>query len=307
MALSAPLLTQLRVLQISTEATAKGTITTPATDIWVQDLIANPVDPFVERQGSGSTLGHSVGVLEGTKAGACSFKTELRTTGASGMNAGLAILLQSCGIEKTLEVYTPTSDYATQKTASFAISTAGVKKIMLGCMGTFTLSPENGRLMLSFTFSGAWSTVSDLAVPTPEYSTVKPLNWGHASNVFSLDGESIKMTNWTFDIGNTLTPRMTNGAITNYMITKRDPTMTMDVEADLVAGYAFNAKWLAYNEGIISLAITDGTDTATLLGNKFQYREIPEGDRDGIATHDLVGQFNREADAGDDEFSLTIT
>ena len=306
MALSAPLLAKKKVIEISLE-TVKGDGTTPATDIYVFDLKADPTDPFVERQGSGNVLGNDIGVLEGTHAAVVTFTTELRTTGSSGLNAGLAILLQACGIKKALEVYTPTSVYATQKTVAFAVYKDGLKQLIDGCMGTFTLSPDSGRLLFNFTFNGVWGAQSDATLAVPTYSAIKPLNWGHTSNAFSLDSQSIKMTNWTFDIGNTLTPRMTNGTITNYMITGRNPTMTMDVEADLDDGYSYNTKWLALAEVELSLAITDATDTATLAATKFQYKEIPHGDRDGILTHDLVGQFNRDADAGDDEFSLTIT
>jgi len=308
MALSAPLLKRKRVLQVKIETT-KGTLVAADTDALVYDLTMDPEDPFVERKLSGKVLGHtSPGVLEGTAAGSCKFKMELRGDGSQGMDPALAIMLQACGQEKTLEVYTPTSVHATQKTISLASYEDGVKKQLAGAMGTFKLAPDGGRLVFDFEFSGVWQAPIDAALPTVAYSVLKPLPWGAASNAFSLDSESIKISTFEFDVGNEVVPRMDNGRISYYAITDRDPTMTLDPETDKIAGYDLYGKWLAGTEVAISLAVTDGTDTMTLAGSKFQYREAKEGDREKFAIDDVTGQFNIVTiNTGDDEYSMTIS
>ena len=308
MALSAPRLTRKRVLQVKIE-TNKGELLGPDTDVLVFDLKMDPASEFIARRGSGKVLGNtSPGVLDGTGAGVCSFKVELRGTGSSGLDAGLAILLQACGIEKTLEVYTPTSVHATQKTISMACYEDGRRKRLIGAMGNFTMSSEEGRILLDCEFKGVWQAPDDTALPTVAYSTRAPLNWGTLANTFTLATESIKISTFSFSPGNEVVPRMDQGGIGYYMISDRDPTLTIDPESDLVAGYDLYGAWLLGSEVAVSLAITDGTDTVTLAGTKFQYREVAEGDRDGIDIDEVTGQFNIVTiDTGDDEFSLTVT
>lgn len=308
MALSAPRLTRKRVLHITTEA-AKGTWLDATTDVLVFDLVMNPVDPFVERKGTGKVLGHtSAGVLEGTAKGECSFKAELRGDGSQGLDPALVKLLQACGIEQTVEVYTPTSVYATQKTLSMSCFVDGKEKAMSGCMGDCSISSVGGQIILDFSFEGVWIAPVDQALPTVAHSVVTPMSWGNSSNAFTLATASIKISTFTFNLGNVLVPRFDNGRISSVMITDRDPNWVIDPESDLVAGYDFYGAWLAGTEVALSLAITDGTDIITFAVPKFQYREIAEGDRDGIEIEDLTGQCNISViDTGDDEFSITVT
>ena len=309
MALSAPLLSRKRVIQVKVDATKGATNTVPDTDILVFDLKIDPEDSFVERKGSGKVFGHtSPGVLQGTRAGSCSFKTELRSTGAAALDAGLVMLLQACGQKQATQVYTPTSVHATQETLTMAVYEDGLKKMLYGCSGTFTMAPEDGRIVLSFDFKGVWVAPTDVALPTVAYSAVLPVSWGHGSNAFLLATLGIKISTFEFNAGSNVVPRMSNGLIAYYMITDRDPTMTFDPESDLVAGYALHAAWLAGTEGAVSLALTDGTATFTLAATKFQYREVKEGDRDGIMIDNVTGQFNIVTmNTGDDEYSLTVT
>ena len=254
-------------------------------------------------------MGHtSPGINEGTAAGSLKFKTELRGSGATDIDAALAIILQGCGLLKTVKVYTPTSVHASQKTLAFAVYGDGKKKQLYGAMGTFSAAPDGGRIVLDCEFSGVWQAPTDVALPTVAYSTRAPISWGYSSNAFSLAGQSIKISTFTFDLGNQVVTRWDNGRVSYSMITDRDPTMQIDPESDLVAGYDLYGAWLAGTEVAISLALTDGTDTVTLAATKFQYRPPTEGDRDGIMIDDVTGQFNITAiNVGDDEFTLTAS
>lgn len=304
MALSAPLLTRKRGIKVSTETT-KGTVATPTTDIRVYDDVIEAADTFQERKLSSKYLGHSVGTLEGTKAGKATFKTEIIGDGSSALDAGLAILLQACGMLKTVEVYTPSSVLSEHKTISLNAYRDGVLKQLLGCSGNVKIIQDGGRMVFDFDFSGVWQAPIAGALPTPSYSTQKPLQWGNASNAFTLATLGIKISSFEFDAGNNVVPRVDNGHIQYYMISDRDPTITIDPEFDLVAGYDLYGAWLAGTEVAISQAVTNGTDTMTIAAPKFQYREVKEGDRDGIRTDDVTGQCNMNS--GDDDYSITIT
>ncbi|GAH27751.1 unnamed protein product, partial [marine sediment metagenome] len=96
------------------------------------------------------------------------------------------------------------------------------------------------------------------------------------------------------------------GGIAYYMITDYDgPILSIDPEADLIDGYDYNKIWLAGTEAAVSLILTDGTDSIAFTIPKVQYREIPEGDREGIQIYDITGQCNH--DSGDDAVAIAVT
>ncbi len=306
MALSAPLLTRIRVGQVKIEAT-KGTAESAGlTDLLAFDVECNPTAPFQERKGSGKSLGHSaVGVI-GERTGTCNFRVELREDGAADMDAGIKILLQCCGLDESTKVYTPCSVHATLETCTIMVFMDGTKKVLRGCMGNFTIEGEAGKqIFLNFEFMGVWVAPTDAALPTFAPSAELPLMLESAT--FTLGGESIKFNTFTFNAGNVLIPRAdvdAVGGIAYYMIGDRDPTFECDAEFDKIAGFDYYGKWLAGTTAAVSLAMGA---TITLAIPKLQFREVPESDRDGIATLDITGQCIHNAiDSGDDEYSITV-
>lgn len=303
MALSAPLLTRKKVIKVKIEA-EKGTKLAGDQAILVFDLAIRPTAPFVERKGTGLYRGHSEpGVLE-ERSGTCSFSAELRGT-AGAMEAGIAILLQACALEKTLEVFQVHSVPATDSTISIDVWEDGVKKGLAGASGNVTFEGVAGkRMMCNFEFSGIWQATIDEALPAYAPSTDPPMRV--QGGTFTLGGESIKINSFSLNMGCNVVMRGDVdgvGGIAHYMITDYDPVVSMDPEADKVAGYDYNGIWQAGTEGAISLLLTDGTTTITIAIPKFQYREIPGGDRDGIQTYEVVGQCNH--DSGDDSVVIT--
>lgn len=302
MALSAPLLTRKKVIKVALETT-KGTKVAGTQALLVFDLDIHPTAPFEERKGPGLYLGHPIAGVVNELSGECSFKTELRADGSGGMEAGLAILLQACGFKKTAEVYNICSDH---KNISIDVWEDGVKKGLAGAAGKVTLEGETGkRMFCNFTFSGIWQAVTDGALPANAPSTTKPMMI--KGGTFTLGGESIKIGKFSLNNGANVINRADVDAasgIAYAMITDFDgPMLSMDPEADLVAGYDYNGLWLAGTEAAVSLILNDGTDQVTIAIPKFQYREIPEGDREGIAIYDVTGQCNHST--GDDAVKLT--
>tara|TARA_R100000808_G_scaffold25080_1_gene61488 strand:+ start:7858 stop:8787 length:930 start_codon:yes stop_codon:yes gene_type:complete len=309
MALSAPLLARKRILRIATEST-KGTAVTTTDYLLVFDLQTNVESTFAERKGGGGFLGHTApGIVDGILAGSCSFTAELKGTDSAALNTVLVKLLKACGVAQATQVYTPTSVPGTMETVTVDVFEDGVQKRLRGAMGNAVFrNGAGGRVLIDFTLTGVWQPPVDTALPTPTFTAVVPMRTNAAAGAFTIDSETIKVANWSFDLGNNviLRPDIANqGGSIHALITGRDPAWTLDPEFDKVAGYDFYGKWLAGTTANLSLSITNGTDTATFASTKLQFRDPSQADRDGIQTLDVTAQC--VATSGDDEWSLTLT
>jgi hypothetical protein len=304
MALSAPLLTRKRVIKVKVETT-KGTKVAGDQALLVEDLEINPTADFVERSGTGLYLGHSVAGVVGSKTGECSFSAELRGNGSSGLEVGLAILLQACGFKQAAQVYSVHSAHADQKTISIDVYEDGVKKSLAGCSGNVVFEADTGgRMLCNFTFSGVWQAVVDAALPAYAPSTTAPMFLKNATFVHA--SQSIKLGKVSLDMACQVVKRADADAaegVLYYMVANFLPTINLDLEADKVAGYDYYGVWGANTTAAISLALNDGTDKVTFTIPAAQAREITDGDRDGIAIYDWTGQLNHSS--GNDCITIT--
>jgi hypothetical protein len=303
MATPGQLLSRKREIKVKIETT-KGTKVAGDQAILVFDLVINPTAPFSERKGTGLYRGHKeTGILE-ERSGTCTFSAELRGT-AGAFEAGIAILLQACGLKKTLEVCQVHSVPAEDKTISIDVWEDGVKKGLAGASGNVTFEGVAGkRMMCNFEFSGIWQAVVAEALPAYAPSSDPPMR--AQGGTFTLGGESIKINSFSLNMGCQVVMRGDFdgvGGIAHYHITDYDTVLSIDPEADLVANYDFNGLWLAGTEVAVSLLLTDGTTNITIALAKVQCREIPGGDRDGVLTYELVGQCNH--DSGNDSVVIT--
>jgi hypothetical protein len=301
------LLARKKVIQCVLETT-KGTKIAGTQAIRVFDPIIKPTSTFEERRGNGTRIGiEDAGVLS-ERSGQLTFSSELCATGTNGLEAGLAILLQCCGFLKSSESYTfPTSSTANQKTASFDVYEDGVKKGLAGAMGTLEITAETGkRCMLNFEFSGIWQTPTDSALPSESVSGKTPMLFQGGS--FKIGSATKKISRLTLNCGQTLVPEWdpnATGGISTYLITDATPEISFDLEAETVASYDINGIWLAGTTAAIEFSLTDGSDTITFSLPKVRYKDIPEGDRDGILTYDAVGEVINNA--GDNAITVTVT
>lgn len=306
MTLYAPLLSRKKEIQVKIE-TDKGTGVSGDSALHVYDLDIKPTADMIERQGTGKFLGREQVDVLGALTGECSFKAELRGNDSGGLDAGLAILLQACAFVKTLEVYNLDSDFADHKTISIDVYEDGVRKEIEGAMGTVTFDGEvGGIMMLDFTFSGRWVAPTDQALPGGSPGTTIPMRI--QGGTFTLGGESIKIGKFSLNINNELKMREDVdglGGLAHYMITNFDPELSIDPEADKIAGYDFNGLWLSHTPAAVSLALGNGTDVATIVIPVFQFSEIPGGDRGGIAIYDITGKCLNSS--GDDTVTMTIS
>lgn len=306
----ATLLSRRKVLQVSTE-TAKGTLKAGTTHVLVYDPVMQPVDDTQTRQPSGKALGNFPS-MPGARAGTCNFKAEMRGDGSGGWDTGIEKCLQACGFSQASEVITPVSAVTTMKTITIGMHEDGLYKQLHGCMGNVKFTGEFGKqLFLEFTFSGVWNAPTDVALPTATISTEKPMRL--RSVIWTIDGRYMPyVSTFSLDMGNSVSPiediSKAQG-ILNYVITGRDPVITLDALAELVAEYDAFGKWLAGTEAALSMVFSsDGIDLLTLAVPKLQHRAPQEGDRDGKLTHEYTAQLNvSDHDTGDDELSLTVS
>lgn len=307
--MAAPHLTEKRVIQVSIEGVAKGTISVATfTDILAFDPLINPTSDFIQRPGTGLFLGNDTPGVVAARMGQCTFGVEMRSNGSNGMEAGLAILLQSSAYKKTGEVYQVHSTFTNQETITINVFQDGVKKVLYGAMGTFTIEGEvGGRIMLNFDFTGLYFVPDDVALPvsfTP--STAIPMVFG--GGAFTYGGLAMKISKFSLDAGNNVIGRadaaVVGGTIHN-MITNYDPTFSFDPEADDISTYSPHAIWIAGTEAAVLLTMTDGTVNVVLSCPQVQHKAIPEGSRDGVDIYEIETQCNHSS--GNDAVILTAS
>ena len=191
------------------------------------------------------------------------------------------------------------------KTGTLKLYLDGKLHVLLGSMGTFSVTSEGGgRATCSFTFTGVYGGTTDAALPSaPVFeSTMVPLversllTWGGNS--------SVAAAGWTFDLGATVTERTdvnaaegTVGMLTTGRATKGgfSPEATLEADAafwgSMAAGYrkSFFCRVGRVNGNAVAM------DAPAVQTNTLGY-----ADRDGLRTYDVGMMFTAGA-VGDDE------
>ena len=307
MAYSEPLLSRIKVIQVAVES-VKGTAeTTGFTAVRVLNLLIRPTAPFDSRRGPGIYLGNANAGVLGERSGTLTCSAEVRGNGTAGMNEGLAILLQGCGFKKTSEVYQFVSSPANHKTLTIQVYEDGKKKVLSGAMGDVIFEGETGKkLMANFEFSGIWSAPTDAAIPAFAPGTEPPPIL--ASGTFTIATVAKLISRLSLNMQNQVTMRPdinASSGIAHYAIVDNEPLLSFDIEAELVATYDIHGIWLAGTEAAVSLILGSGAGKAiTFTIPKLQYREIPEGEREGLLIYDVTGQCNHSS--GDDAVTISV-
>ncbi|RKY05686.1 MAG: hypothetical protein DRP56_08730, partial [Planctomycetota bacterium] len=146
----------------------------------------------------------------------------------------------------------------------------------------------------------------DEAMPAFAPSTTTPLRM--QGGTFTIGAAAKKISKFSLEVGGAVVAQPDVNAasgVASYIITDFDPAVGFDLEAELVASYDINGIWLAGTEAAVVFAATGGGRTVTITCPKVQYKEVPEGDRDGIAIYDAAGQCNN--DSGNDAIAIVTT
>ena len=292
------MLTEKTTILIKLEASI-GDEETADQAVYAEDLVINPTGEFIKREGAGLYLGPDTTGIIGGRTGKCTFATEMRTDGSQAFDAGLAILLQACGVVKAANVYS-IATYAQQQTITIDVYQDGVIKTLYGCMGTFTMEYEEGkRVLFKFDFSGHYKAEADVALSAyaPTGNTMMSGN-----GTFTVLTESHMISKFTLDMNNNVVPRHDVTGVDGigyFMVSVPRATAKWDPESDLVATDDMHADWLAGATGTLALVISDGTDKVTIDCAKVQYTDIPEGMRNNLRIHDVTVQCLQTANSTD--------
>lgn len=302
-----PFLKKRRTLGIKLE-TVSGTAETITQGdcIFAYDITIEPTIELQERPDD-NTLSRRTSVVGGRKAKS-KFKIEAKGSGTAATSPAWALTcLPACGMKETAGVWKPTSLTGDYKSITLVIFEDNIIKTCYGAMGTWSFkAPARKPAYFEFDFDGLWAPPVDgtLLVPTAEI-IIPPVCMG---NTLTLGTAVAPVSEFSVQQGNIIALRPDNTATYGYRnayITGRDYSGKIDPEAVLVATRnVFNelvsGTELALNYVLGSVA----GNQITIAGPKAQIQAIPEGDRDGIITHEMEYKLN--GNVGDDELSLTF-
>lgn len=297
-----------RILAAKIETTSGNSIALGNADaaMNVFNLTANQTAEFIARKAQGS-YGQIAGVV-GLQTGVFSFSTELTGDGAGGAPAWLQTLMAACGLTYTAGVFALRSEApgTNVKTLTLGAYIDGVYKQIAGAAGTFTLdAPTGGRVMFNWTFSGRWTTPTDVALLTPTYPTRRPIM--ARAGVVTIGSFAPCFSTFSLDLGNVVTPRpclVAAGGLASFVVTDRNITGTIDPESKLVATNPVYTQWINSTEQAFSIRFADADDRVTIEAPAFQIANAQEGDRSGIQIDTISYQLNT---GGTPNAEMTIT
>lgn len=268
-----------------------------------------------EQGGPRSTFGKGKSLYGGALR-TVSFEILMAGTSAAGTAPRYGAVLRACGLDEAIVAVTSVT-YAPitptpavpNDSATLYIYDDGKLYKLTGCRGTASLNLSAGEAgKISVTMTGHLASVTDVALPSPTLDGVEAPTIKGAS--FTVDSYAAVIGALTLDLNNTVaTPPSVNGldGYGEITITDNDITGTIDPEDPLLATKDFINDWQTGKEMALSTGVI-----GSVAGNRHQismskiaYRDVAEGDRDGIATKALT--YAALQTTGDDQFAWTIT
>jgi hypothetical protein len=272
------------------------------------DLDFTPSMEVIRRNIYRSSLGQ-VAPRAGAKSAQVSFTAELMGDGTAGNVPPIEKLLKMCGFNETINAarcvgYEPKDPTGSDPldSGTIYIYQDGIRNIMLGCRGTFSLTCEAGAIAnFAFTIDGFtfdWTDVDAPAAQAGVYPTIQPpvvVSAGFAvgsPNLSDKDGppwSGVVVPSISFDMNNSIARGQSINTASGYKsveITGRAPTGNMSPEAVLLATHPFYTDWVSGDKA--DLLWTVGSDS----GNRCiisipaaYYTQITFEERDGILAH----------------------
>ena len=307
-------LTRKRLIQVKGEATY-GTDSSPAgTDaLLVRNLEITPIEAdVVSRDLIRNYLGNSPQLLANTRV-SITFQVELAGSGTAGTPPRYGALLRACGlleavVASTSVTYTPRS--AGFESATIYFNNDGIRHVLTGCRGTFTLNGEVGQIpTLDFTMIGVYNAPSDVALPTTTYSQqASPLIFRQGNtSAFQFFSYAGCLQSVSFDMANETVYRELVGCTKEILITNRAPSGTVMIEApSLATKDYFN---IAQTETTGNLTFLHGTaagNRVTFTAGQCDITNPTYADQDGVQMLNIP-YVAVPTTAGNDELTLAFT
>jgi len=308
------LLTRKRVILIEAES-SYGTDPTPAaTDVvLVTDLSITPQSSdVVNRDVVRPYLGASQQLLANTKV-ECTFSVELAGSGTAGTAPRYGSALKACGFSETVSsgtsvTYEPISASFSSVTIHYNVD--GVRHIVTGCRGSFTISAAVGEIpTIDFTFTGIYNAPADAALPSVTYGNqATPLIFknGNTSN-FQLLSYAGALMNFSMDVGNSLVYRELVGGTKEVLLTDRAANGSVTLEAPLTATKDYFAAALT-DTSLGNLTVTHGTTAGNICqftSTKVDIGDVSYGEADGVTMLEIP--YTLVPSSANDEMSLVFT
>lgn len=292
--------------------TVYGTDATPLPNANAMVIVNAAIEPFIgedmSRDLTLATMGHQGVILDGSRV-RITGELEIAGSGVAGTPPAGAPILRSCGLREvvtanTKVTYTPISRQFESSTWHW--NDDGVNHIMIGARGTMTwqLTPKQVP-RFSFTLDGIAGTFADQAMPTVDLSKfISPVPINLANTFISLHGDAGACEGITFDLGNTIEPRL---LINSESIEQTGRAMTGSaiMEAKLLA----EKNWLeiAKSHTVGALIARHGTEAGNIFevnAPAVQIGRPTYGATNKIRNNTLPLMFKPVA--GNDEFSITF-
>ena len=287
------LLLRKRLILIETESTY-GTDPTPtgADAVLVSDLSITPQSSdVVSRNLIRPYLGASPQLLANTRV-ECTFSVELAGSGTAGTAPQYGKALKACGLAETIVAgtsvtYDPVSSGFESVTIHYNID--GVRHKMTGCRGTVAITASVGEIpTLDFSFTGIYNAPDDSALPTPTYSNqADPLLFKNGNTTsFQLLSFAGSLQDFSFELGNEIVYRELIGATKEVLITNREATGSVSIEAVLMASKDYFASAVNDAAALGNLQFTHGSTAGNIVqftSSKVDIGDVSYGDSDGIA------------------------
>lgn len=309
------LLTRKRLILIK-EETTYGTDSSPAAAnaVLVKDLSIVPQQSdVVSRDLIRPYLGASEQLLSNTRV-ECTFSVELAGSGTAGTAPRYGAALKACGFSETIVAntsvtYDPVSASFSSVTIHYNID--GVRHKVTGARGTFTITANVGEIpTIDFTMTGIYVAPDDSAQPSVTYAAqATPLIFKQgnttALNVMGLT--TAKLSNYSLDMGNEIVYRELVGGSGEVLLTNRNVSGNVTIEAVALATKDYFATALANTLGIIEF--THGTAAGNKVkvdSAKADIADVSYGDLDGIAMLEIP--FTAvPSTSGNDELEIQYT
>ena len=208
-------------------------------------------------------------------------------------------------------IYTPNSNFGTtaaNTSATIYFNVDGVRHIMLGARGTFSLDLSAKSIpKMKWKFTGLMGVVSDQALPAADYTGwVAPVTVSAANttdiNILGYVGAVVQ--GLTFDIANTVIHRQLIGA-ESILITDRKPSGTVSIEATSVATKDWWTAAKVAAQGPISVqhGQTAG-NVFSIFSPKAQIKDPKYSDSDGVNMIEFGVDLIPFGAAGNDEIRI---
>jgi hypothetical protein len=307
-------LTRKRTIQVKKESTY-GTDSTPigSDALLVRNLEITPIEAdVVSRDLIRNYLGNSPQLLANTRV-SITFQVEMAGSGTAGTAPRYGGILQACGLSETIVAstsvtYAPVSSSFSSATIYF--NNDGIRHIMTGCRGTFTLNAEVGQIpTIDFTMIGVYNAPTDTALPTTTYSAqASPLIFKEGNtSAFQFFSYAGCLQSVSLDIANETVYRQLVGCTKEVQITNRAPSGTVMIEAVSLATKDFFS--IAQTETTGNLTFLHGTtagNRVTLTAGQCDITNPTYGDQDGVQMLNIP-YVAVPTTAGNDEVSLAFT